>query len=198
MNLLQRVQETFTKSIEIKTAAMRDLPNAIVAAAALMQEALLRGNKILACGNGGSASDAQHFVAELVNRFLLDRAPLAAIALHTDTSTLTAIANDFSYAQIFAKQVQALGKSGDILLAISTSGNSPNVIEAVKVAQTNGIRVVALLGGEGGELGKMLNTATGDIGLVVASHAAPRAQEVHILIIHCICDLVEHAIFRGC
>lgn len=192
-NLLKRVHDTFVTGIEIKQNALDFLPEKIVQAAGVMIECLDSGNKVLACGNGGSASDAQHFVAELVNRFLVERAPLAAIALNTDTSVLTAIANDYEYSQIFSKQVQALGKEKDVLLAISTSGNSHNIVEAVEAAHQNGLRVIALTGNDGGEIGAMLDDY--DVEIRVLHDCPPRIQEMHIVVIHCLCDLIEQYVF---
>jgi D-sedoheptulose 7-phosphate isomerase len=143
----------------------------------------------MACGNGGSAADSQHFAAELLNRFEKERPPLAAIALTTDTSTLTSIANDYRYEDVFAKQVQALGKKGDVLLAISTSGNSPNVIEAIHKAHAQGITVVALTGKQGGKMAALL--APSDIHLCVPAERTARIQEVHLLTIHCLCDGID-------
>jgi D-sedoheptulose 7-phosphate isomerase len=143
----------------------------------------------MACGNGGSAADSQHFAAELLNRFEKERPPLAAIALTTDTSTLTSIANDYRYEDVFAKQIQALGRRGDVLLAISTSGNSPNVIEAIHAAHAHGVTVVALTGRGGGKIAALL--AADDIHLCVPAERTARIQEVHLLTIHCLCDGID-------
>jgi D-sedoheptulose 7-phosphate isomerase len=161
----------------------------IEAAVRAMVASLKAGGKIMACGNGGSAADSQHFSAELLNRFEKERPPLAAIALTTDTSTLTSIANDYRYEDVFAKQVQALGRKGDVLLAISTSGNSPNVIEAMHKAHAQGITVVALTGKQGGKMTALL--APGDIHLCVPAERTARIQEVHLLTIHCLCDGID-------
>jgi len=153
---------------------------------------------VLACGNGGSAADAQHFAAELLNRFETERPPLAAIALTTDSSTLTSIANDYDYRQVFSKQVQALGRTGDVLLAISTSGNSPNVLAAIEVAQAAGLVVVALTGHDGGTIGRALRTDRSppvDIELRVLHSSTAHVQEVHILVLHCICDIIDQLLF---
>jgi D-sedoheptulose 7-phosphate isomerase len=159
-------------------------------AATLMIQALLSDRKILACGNGGSAADAQHFSSELLNRFERDRPGLPAIALSTDTSALTSIANDYDFDEVFAKPVRALGQPGDVLLAITTSGNSPNVLRAVEAAHERNMAVVALNGREGGELASML---TGnDVNLCVRAHSTARIQEVHGLVIHCLCDLIDY------
>ena len=158
-----------------------------------MVEALRAGGKVLACGNGGSAADAQHFAAELVNRFEMDRPPLAAIALTTDSSTLTSIANDFSYDQVFAKQLRALARKGDVLLAISTSGNSKSVLEAARAARELGVRVVALTGNGGGKLAALL---TADDAHVCVPHTrTARIQEVHLLALHCLCDAIDFQLF---
>lgn len=193
MDFSRRVQQHFTDSIEAKTQTMQVLSQPIIQAAQRMADCLRQQKKILSCGNGGSASDAQHFTAELVNRFEMERPSLAAIALTTNISTLTSIANDYDYNQIFAKQVQGLGQAGDILLAISTSGHSENIVQAIKIAQAKQIAVIALTGRDGGEIGRMLGQ--NDIELRVAHEVTARIQEVHILIIHCLCDLVDHTLY---
>jgi len=189
MPLAQRIQQHFTDSADVKTAALSAMAAPIEAAIHLMVHSLAAGGKIMACGNGGSAGDSQHFAAELVNRFEKERPPLAGLALSTDTSTLTSIANDYRYEDVFAKQVLALGRNGDVLLAISTSGNSANVIEAIKVAHAHHIRVVALTGKQGGKMAALL--APGDIHLCVPSDRTARIQEVHLLTIHCLCDGID-------
>jgi D-sedoheptulose 7-phosphate isomerase len=161
----------------------------IAAAIEAMTECLLAGGKILACGNGGSAGDSQHFAAELVGRFEAERQELAAIALTTDTSILTAVGNDYSFAQIFSRQVRAIGHAGDVLLAISTSGSSANVIEAIKAAHDHDMRVVALTGRGGGQIGALLNDD--DIHLCVPAERTARIQETHLLVIHCLCDGID-------
>lgn len=158
-----------------------------------MVECLRAGHKILSCGNGGSAGDAQHFSSEMINRFEMERPPLPAIALTTESSTLTAIANDYSYDDVFAKQIKALGQAGDILLAISTSGNSTNVVRAIDAAQDRGMTVVALTGGDGGEIALLL--AAKDIEVRVPSARTARIQEVHLLLIHCLCDVIDKSLF---
>ena len=192
MSLAQRITQQFNDSIATKQAALAALAAPLEQAAQLMAECLRADGKIMACGNGGSAGDSQHFSAELLNRFERERAPLAAIALSTDTSTLTSIANDYRYEEVFSKQVQALGRKGDVLLAISTSGNSPNVIEAIKVAQAKGIRVVALTGKQGGKMAPLLQA--GDVHLCVPADRTARIQEVHLLTLHCLCDAIDHAL----
>jgi phosphoheptose isomerase len=194
-NFSTRVSKTFTESIEAKKRSLPRLKNLIVRAAELMADTLCRGGKILTCGNGGSACDAQHFAAELVNRFQLDRPPLAAIALNADISTMTAIANDFGYDEIFSKQVRAIGREGDILLAISTSGNSLNVEMAVRAAKQKGMRVIMLSGKDGGKIAEILDD--NDIELRVQDDITSRIQEVHVLIVHCLCDLLEMQMFSS-
>ena len=161
----------------------------------LMFFALSNGNKILACGNGGSAADCQHFAAELVGRFERERFPLPAMSLTTDTSILTAVGNDYSYREIFSKQVQAFGQAGDVLLAISTSGNSANVMAAIEVALEREMRVVAFTGKDGGAIGKMLSDA--DVHICVPHDRTARIQEVHLVTLHCICDGIDVALFGG-
>lgn len=189
MKLQQRIQDQFEESIATKQAALSSMSQPIEAAVRAMAACLAAGGKVMACGNGGSAADSQHFAAELLNRFEKERAPLAAIALTTDTSTLTSIANDYAYDQVFAKQVAALGRAGDVLLAISTSGNSPNVLEAIKVAHARGVRVVALTGKGGGTIGRQLRSD--DIHLCVPADRTARIQEVHLLALHCLCDGID-------
>ena len=192
MKLIDRIRQQFTDSANTKLAAAEALAGPIAAAVDLMAASLRGGGKILACGNGGSAADSQHFSAELLNRFERERAPLAAIALTTDTSTLTAIANDYAFDQVFAKQVQALGRPGDILLAISTSGGSPNVLAAMAAARRAGMRTVALTGKGGGKMAAALGAD--DIHLCVPASRTARIQEVHLLVIHCLCDGIDAAI----
>ncbi|KAI5916312.1 phosphoheptose isomerase [Thauera sp. 2A1] len=189
MDLIDRVSRQFEDSARTKLDAVEHLAAPIAGAVEIMTTALLNNGKILACGNGGSAADAQHFAAELVNRFEMERPPLAAVALTTDSSTLTSIANDYDFTQVFSKQVRALGQPGDVLLAISTSGNSPNVIEAIVAAHEREVRVIALTGKGGGKIGEML--ADGDIHLCVPSDRTARIQEVHLLVLHCLCDGID-------
>lgn len=193
MITIDRIQQHFQHSIQTKQQALAVLPGVIAAAAELMVQALQHSHKILSCGNGGSAADAQHFSAELLNRFEKERPPLAAIALTTDTSTLTSIANDYHYEQVFSKQVQALGNAGDILLAISTSGNAKNVLQAVQVAHDKNLRVIALTGKDGGALANALLPE--DIEIRVPATNTARIQETHLLIIHCLCDAIDHSLF---
>ena len=189
MNLLARISKQFNDSAQIKLAAMETLAAPIAQAVETMVSSLLGNCKIMACGNGGSAADAQHFAAELLNRFEMERPPLAAMALTTDTSTLTSIANDYAFDQVFAKQVRALGQPNDVLLAISTSGNSPNVVEAVHAAHEREVRVVALTGRNGGAIGPLLKHS--DVHICVPSDRTSRIQEVHLLVLHCLCDGID-------
>lgn len=191
--LAVRVGAHFRESANLKLSSAQLLAAPIARAASLMADALRAGGKILACGNGGSAADAQHFAAELVNRFEIDRPPLAAVALTTDSSALTSIANDFRYEDVFAKQLRAIGRAGDVLLAISTSGNSASILEAVAVAQAIGARVVALTGGRGGKLGERI--ADGDVHVNVPHTSTARVQEVHLLALHCLCDAIDYQMF---
>ena len=193
--LLDRVARHFAESAQLKRDAAQTLGAPVARAGVLLAEALRAGGKALACGNGGSAADAQHFAAELVNRFEMDRPPLAAVALSTDTSTLTSIANDFAYQQVFSKQVRALGRRGDVLLAISTSGNSGNVVEAVQVAHELGLRVIGLTGNTGGKLAAAL--ARDDVNICVPHKNTARIQEVHLLALHCLCDAIDQQLFGG-
>ncbi|MBI5784127.1 MAG: phosphoheptose isomerase [Rhodocyclales bacterium] len=189
MDINRRIRDQFANSVATKQQAAEAMAGPIAEAIRLMTASLRMGGKIMACGNGGSAADSQHFAAELLNRFERERAPLAAIALTTDTSTLTSIANDYHYDQVFAKQVAALGRTGDVLLAISTSGNSPNVLAAMAVAHDRGVRVVALTGKGGGSMAAAL--ADGDIHLCVPASRTARIQEVHLLTLHCLCDGID-------
>jgi D-sedoheptulose 7-phosphate isomerase len=195
MSLTDRIRSHFADSIATKQAALAVLVPPISSATGLLVEALQDGGKILSCGNGGSAGDAQHFSAELLNRFERERPGLAAVALSTDTSTLTSIANDYAYEQVFSKQVSALGRAGDVLLAISTSGNSPNVVAAIAAAHERGMKVVALTGRNGGRMAGALRP--GDIEIRVPAERTARIQEVHLLVIHCLCDGIDQALFPG-
>jgi len=189
-SLEARVTNNFSLHLDTVQSVMTDLAPVIVRAGNLCLSALLAGNKILSCGNGGSAADAQHFSSELLNRFELERPGLPAIALTTDSSTLTSIANDYHYEEIFSKQVRALGQPGDVLLAISTSGNSTNVIRAIEAAHERDMQVVTLNGRDGGEISGLLNDK--DVDILVRGQSTARIQEVHLIAIHCLCDLIDH------
>ena len=189
MDLIERINHLFTDSINTKQVNLPLIAAPIKDAAEMMVNCLLEGGKILCCGNGGSAGDAQHFSSEMLNRFERERPGLPAIALTTDSSTLTSIANDYAYQEIFAKQISALGHPGDILLAISTSGNSLNVLRAMETAKEQQMKVVALSGRDGGELASLLHKEDREIR--VDSPSTARIQEVHLLIIHCLCDLID-------
>ncbi|AZG71891.1 phosphoheptose isomerase [Shewanella livingstonensis] len=191
--MLERIKDSFTESIQTKIDAAEALPESIEKAAEMMVQCLLGGNKILSCGNGGSAGDAQHFSAELLNRYEIERPPLPAIALSCDTSTITAIANDYSYDEIFSKQIFALGQPGDILLAISTSGNSGNIIKAMEAALSRDMTIVALTGKDGGAMAGLMSA--GDVEIRVPSNVTARIQEVHLLVIHCLCDNIDRTLF---
>jgi D-sedoheptulose 7-phosphate isomerase len=188
--LITRVKNNFQESILTTRNCMEDLAPIIAQAAAQMIQALLTDRKILICGNGGSAADAQHFSAELLNRFERERPGLPAISLTTDTSTITAIGNDYHFDDIFSKQVRALGQAGDVLLGISTSGNSRNVIRAIEAAHERGIVCVALNGREGGEIAGLLSGQ--DVNICVPGSSTARIQEVHGIVIHCLCDLIDY------
>ncbi len=183
------IQAAFEASIKTKQNSLDELAESIELASSMLNQALLGGHKILACGNGGSASDAQHFSSELLNRYDRDRPGLPAIALTTDSSTLTSIANDYDYSQIFSKQVAALGQPGDVLLAISTSGQSPNVVQAIQTANENEMLVIALTGKDGGVMSQVLDENS--IEIRVPSTVTARIQEVHILVIHILCELLD-------
>ncbi len=192
MDSTKRIRAHFADSARLKLEAADALAPAVARAAGLLTECLLADGKILACGNGGSAADAQHFAAEMIGRFERERPELPAIALSTDTSILTAVANDYAFEHVFAKQVRALGAKGDVLLAISTSGNSANVIAAIGAAHEREMRVVALTGKGGGRIGEILTAD--DSHLCVPHERTARIQEVHLLMIHCLCDGVDSAL----
>ncbi len=189
LDLVARVSQHFADSAQTKLMAVKALAQPIARAAELMAAALLANGKILACGNGGSAADAQHFSAELLNRFERERPGLAALSLTTDTSTLTSIANDYDFEQVFSKQLLALGQKGDVLLAISTSGNSPNVARAVRAAHERAMKVVALTGRGGGEIVHLLDSQ--DVHICVPHDRTARIQEIHLLTVHCLCDGID-------
>ncbi|NRT58467.1 phosphoheptose isomerase [Sphaerotilus uruguayifluvii] len=187
--LEQRIQQQFFDSADVKYAAAEVLTRPVGDAAQILLNCITSGGKVLACGNGGSAGDAQHFAAELVGRFERERPGLPAISLATDTSILTAVGNDYGYEHVFSKQVQALGQPGDVLLAISTSGNSGNVIAAIEAAHEKDMTVIALTGKGGGRIGTLL--AGEDIHICVPHDRTARIQEVHLLVIHCLCDAID-------
>jgi len=187
----ERIEDAIRQSIRAKEALLAEAPDVIERAAASMIESLRAGGKILVFGNGGSAADSQHMAAELVGRYKMERGALAAIALTTNTSTLTAVGNDYGYEAVFSRQVEALGRAGDVAVGISTSGNSANVIEAVKKAKSMGLKTVCIVGGDGGRL-----KAAADIAIIVRSKDTPRVQESHITVIHILCELIEENICR--
>ena len=189
MDLIARISGHFSDSAHLKLQAMDALAAPIASAAERMVQCLMRDGKILSCGNGGSAADSQHFAAEMLNRFEMERPGLAALALTTDTSTLTSIANDYTYDQVFSKQVLALGQANDVLLAISTSGNSRNMLEAVRAAHERQMGVVALTGKSGGQMADILGPE--DIHICVPANSTARIQEVHLLTLHCLCDAID-------
>ncbi len=193
MDTLARIRGHFNDSIDLKLASLDMLPSYIQQAGEVMVQCLQQGGKILTCGNGGSAGDAQHFSAELLNRYERERPALASLALTTDSSTITSIANDYSYDDIFAKQIRGLGREHDVLLAITTSGNSTSITNAVKAAQALKMPVIALSGKDGGELAKHLTS--NDVELRVPGFSTARIQETHILLIHCLCDLIDTTLF---
>jgi D-sedoheptulose 7-phosphate isomerase len=189
MDLTERIVRHFEDSARAIQKSGDTLLDAIARGVDVMFDALSNDHKILACGNGGSAADAQHFSAELIGRFERERLPLAAIALSTDTSLLTAIANDYAYEDVFAKQVTGLGRAGDVLFAISTSGNSRNVVAAIEAAFARDLRIVALTGKGGGAIGEMLRDE--DVHICVPHDRTARIQEVHLLVLHCLCDGID-------
>jgi D-sedoheptulose 7-phosphate isomerase len=189
MTTITELQAIFEHSIAVKQQTMATLLPAISCAGNMLTGALSTNRKILSCGNGGSAADSQHFAAELVNRFETERKGLAAMSLTTDTSTLTSVANDYSFNQVFTRQILALGNAGDILFAISTSGNSANIVEAIKAAQTLNMKTIALTGGTGGKISALLGEH--DLEIRVPANATARVQETHILIIHCLCHIID-------
>lgn len=188
------IEQIFQQCIETQTLAQATLGPVIAAAGQLMAQCLQNEGRILSCGNGGSAGDAQHFSSELLNRFEMERPGLPAIALTTDSSTLTSIANDYRFEEIFARQISALAHPGDIVLAISTSGQSPNVIRAIEAAHERNAHVVALTGRDGGPMALKLQEK--DIEIRVPSPVTARIQEVHLVVIHCLCDLIDRQLFH--
>lgn len=193
MQHIDRISATFTESANTKLKAAEALAPVIARAGEQLVHCLLNSGKILACGNGGSAADAQHFSSELLNRFEMERPALPAIALTTDSSTLTSIANDYSYNEVFAKQIRALGQEGDVLIAISTSGRSPSIVNAINAAHERGVSVIAFTGRDGGEVPSVLQE--GDTEIRVPSDSTARIQEVHLLTIHCLCEYIDQKLF---
>ncbi|PZA00108.1 phosphoheptose isomerase [Gammaproteobacteria bacterium 2W06] len=195
MSASDRIAQQFHASIQTKQTALDQLPAFIEQAGHVMVDCLQREGRILSCGNGGSAGDAQHFSSELLNRFEMERPGLPAIALTTDSSTLTSIANDYDFNEVFARQIRALALPGDVVLAISTSGGSANIIRAIDAAHDRGARVVVLSGRDGGPMALKLGPE--DIEIRVPAEVTARIQEVHLLVIHCLCDLIDHQLFGG-
>lgn len=193
MNPQEEIKNIFYSSIEAKEKTLEQLSDKILQAGDMLSDCLLNGKKILLCGNGGSAADAQHFAAELINRFEMERSSLPAIALTTDCSVITSIGNDYSYSKIFSKQIDALGNEKDVLLVLTTSGSSSNILEAVQSAINKGMDLIVLSGKNGGKLKEHLGEE--NMELRVPENSTPRIQEVHILILHCLCYLVERRIF---
>ena len=193
MDMTAHLRQHFEEGIELRRRMAETMPREIARAGEALAAALKAGHKALACGNGGSAADSQHFAAEIVGRFERERPGMPAVALTVDTSALTALANDYDWDRVFAKQVEALGQAGDVLLAISTSGNSKNVVEAVRAAQSKGLVVIALTGRDGGAMAKMLTAK--DFHLNVAHPRTMRVQEIHLLAIHCLCEVVDNVIY---
>ncbi len=184
------IQKRFKESAEVKARFLKENLPKLLESIKLVSHAFEAGNKLFFFGNGGSAADAQHIAAEFVNRYIMDRPPLPAIALTTDTSILTSVANDMAFIDIFSRQIKALGKEGDVAVGISTSGNSANVIKAFEVAKEMGMKTIAFTGNDGGILAKLA-----DIALIVSSNSTPRIQETHILVGHLLCEMVEHQLF---
>lgn len=195
MTINDIISQNFTESIAAKQEAAITIKPSIKFAIEMLVNAFQNGNKLLICGNGGSAADSQHFAAEFTGRYEMERKPLPALALTTDTSALTAIGNDYSFDVIFSKQVEAFGNTGDILFAISTSGNSANVIKAIEVAQSQGMHIITLTGRDGGKMAQMLKDT--DINICARVNRTARIQEIHILVMHTICDAIDNIMFRG-
>lgn len=193
--MIERIKQNFQESITVKKTAAEALPEVIARAGQIIIQSLLDNHKVLSCGNGGSAADAQHFSSEMINRFEIERPGLPAIALTTDTSILTSVANDYQYDEIFAKQIKALGQQGDVLLALSTSGQSKNIIQAIRAAQDRNMPVIALTGRDGGYLADLMTP--NDVEIRVPAQSTARIQEVHLLIIHCLCDMIDRVLFSN-
>lgn len=195
MDLISRINKNFHDSISTKQLAAEVLAEPISRSAEVITQCFMNGGKILSCGNGGSASDAQNFSSKMLHRFEMERPGLPAITLTTDSATITSIANNYNYNQVFSKQVTALGQPGDVLLAISTSGNSENVANAINAAHDKDMTIIALSGKSGGEIATLLSI--NDVEIRVPSDSTTRIQEVHLLVIHCLCDLVDHQLLGG-
>lgn len=195
MNIKELIAQNFSESLAAKQKASESIQPSVEAAINILTTAFKNGKKILICGNGGSAADSQHFAAEFTGRYEMERTPLPAIALTTDTSALTAIGNDYSFDVIFSKQVEALGSAGDVLLGISTSGNSGNVIKAMEAAHAKGMTIIALTGKDGGKIDKLLKKPQ-DVNICVPVNRTARIQEVHLLVLHTICDAVDNVLFK--
>jgi D-sedoheptulose 7-phosphate isomerase len=194
MNIQELINQNFSESIAAKQKAALTLQEPVKTAATILINMFKDGNKLLICGNGGSAADSQHFAAEFTGRYEMERRPLPAIALTTDTSALTAIGNDYSFEVVFSKQVEALGNSGDVLFAISTSGNSGNVIKAIEAAHSKGMSVIALTGKGGGKIASLLKK--NDINICAPVNRTARIQEIHLLVLHTLCDTIDNALFN--
>ena len=194
MSLSEHVKNIFADSANLKNLVVKTLAPSIVEASQMLVNCIRGGGKILSCGNGGSACDAMHFNAEIVNRFMIERDPLPAIALNADMAVLTAVSNDYSYNDVFSKQIKAIGRKGDVLLCISTSGNSQNLVRAISKAHECGLQVIALTGRDGGDMANALRAS--DLEIRVPGTVTPRIQEVHIVIIHCLCDLIDRILFE--
>jgi len=192
---LDQIHALFDANINATLAAKEDLPRLVVEAGALLTNTLLNEGKILTCGNGGSSGDAQHFSSEMLNRFERERPSLPAISLVSDTATLTSIANDYSYSEIFSKQIRAIGHANDILMVFTTSGKSSNVVQAIQAAHDRQMHVIALTGKDGGDVQRLLDNQ--DIELRVPDQSTARIQEVHLLLIHCLCDYIDRQLFGG-
>lgn len=192
MDLIQKAKDNFNESVQLASDACESLAASIATAAELITSRLLTENKILSCGNGGSAAYAQHFSSEMLNRFEMERPGLPAIALSTNVSALTSIADDYQFAEIYSKQIRALGQTDDILLVISTSGDSHNIIHAIDAAHDREMSIIALTGREGGQIADLIRES--DIEIRVPSWSTARIQEVHIIIIHCLCDLIDQSL----
>jgi D-sedoheptulose 7-phosphate isomerase len=195
IDVLAHVKKTFQETQAVIQSVIEQCPDVIAQASDVLIRCLLNNQKILVCGNGGSACDALHFSGELLNRYEMDRPNLPAIALCADVSTLTSIANDFHFNEVYSRQIRALGQQGDVLLVITTSGNSANVLQAVEAAHERGMNVIALTGREGGEMASLLHSQ--DVEIRVPSRKTARIQEIHGIVLHCLCDLIDQSLFNN-